>query len=138
MSEQIKLDVVSPSRQVFSGDVREMVAPGLEGEFGVLPGHADALIQLQIGPLRYREETGGEKILFVNQGYAEIAAEGITILAESAEAAEDIDVARAMEARKRAEERLKLSAEEIDFRRAELALKRALIRIQVAEKQQAR
>ena len=137
MSETIKLDVVSPTRQVYAGDVAELVAPGLEGEFGVLPGHAEALIQLQIGTLRLKAG-GTESLLFINQGYAEVGAAQVTVLAESAEAATDIDIARAMEAKRRAEERLKLKQEDVDFQRAELALQRALIRIQIAEKNQTR
>jgi len=130
--EKLRLEVVTPDGRVLNDDVDEVTAAGSEGEFGVLPGHAPFLTALKIGMLTYKK---GDKVkyVFVNSGYAEVGPDKVTVLADSAEKAEDIDVERAKAAMKRAEERLK-KAEEIDFARAESALERAVTRIQVAEK----
>lgn len=130
------LEIVTPHGLVFSGDVDEITAAGTDGEFGVLPGHAPFVTTLKIGMLTYRKdkEVG---YFFVNTGYADVGPERVTILADSAERSEDIDVERAKAAMRRAEERLK-QAEKIDFARALAAMERATIRIQVAEKRTAR
>ncbi|HDH53503.1 MAG TPA: F0F1 ATP synthase subunit epsilon [Nitrospirae bacterium] len=109
---------------------------GSEGEFGVLPEHVPFLTTMKIGLLTYKKgsETGR---FFINQGYAEVGPDKVTILADSAEKSEEIDVERAMQAMKRAEERLK-KKEEIDEARATSSLERAVMRGQVAEKRQAR
>lgn len=130
------MEIVTPHGLVFSGDVDEITAAGTDGEFGVLPGHAPFVTTLKIGMLTYRrdKEVG---YFFVNTGYADVGPERVTILADSAERSEDIDVERAKAAMRRAEERLK-QAEKIDFARALAAMERATIRIQVAEKRTAR
>jgi len=136
MENRLVLEIVTPHGLVFSGDVDEITAAGTDGEFGVLPGHAPFVTMLKIGMLTYRRdrEVG---YFFVNTGYADVGPERVTILADSAERAEDIDVERAKAAMRRAEERLK-QAEKIDFARALAAMERATIRIQVAEKRTAR
>ncbi|KPK01884.1 MAG: ATP synthase F0F1 subunit epsilon [Nitrospira bacterium SG8_35_4] len=136
MAEKLTLDIVTPYGHVFTDDVDEIVASGSEGEFGVLPDHVPFLTTLKVGMLTYKKgsETG---IFFVNWGYAEVGPDKVTILADSAEKSEDIDVERAKEAMKRAEERLK-KAEEIDEARATASIERAVTRVQVAEKRQAR
>ncbi len=136
MENKLKLEIVTPYGPVFSDEVDEVVASGSEGEFGVLPGHAPFLTTLKIGILTYKKgaETG---YFFVNWGYAEIGTDKVSILADSAEKSEDIDVQRAKEAMKRAEERLK-QAEKIDQARATAAIERAVIRTQVVEKKSAR
>lgn len=133
---KLRLEIVTPYGTAFSEDVDEVIAPGSEGEFGVLPGHAPFLTTLKIGMLTYRRgnETG---YFFVNRGYAETTAEKVLILADSAEKAEDIDIERAMAAKKRAEERLK-QAEKIDEARALTSLERATVRIQVAGRRSVR
>ncbi len=132
MEDKLRLEIVTPYGSVFSDDVDEFTATGSEGEFGVLPGHAPFLTTLRIGMLSYKKgpETG---IFFISGGYAEVGPDSATVLADSAERAEDIDVERAKAAMKRAEERLK-QAEKIDFARATAAIERATIRVQVAEK----
>jgi F-type H+-transporting ATPase subunit epsilon len=128
---KILLDIVTPQGLVFSEEVDEVTAAGTEGEFGVLPGHVPFVTTLKIGMLTCKK--GGEmKYFFVNWGYAEIGAEKVMILADSAERSEEIDVDRAIAAKKRAEERLK-HAENVDFARAEAALERAVMRSQVVE-----
>jgi len=133
MEDKLRLEIVTPYGLVFSDDVDEFTATGSEGEFGVLPGHAPFLTTLKVGMLTYKK--GAEAgFFFVSGGYAEVGPDNkATILADSAERAEDIDIERAKAAMKRAEERLK-QAEKIDFGRATAAIERATIRVQVAQK----
>jgi F-type H+-transporting ATPase subunit epsilon len=132
VSEKIRLELVTPYGNVFSGEVDEVTATGSEGEFGVLPMHAHFMTTLKIGILTAKSGGNAERF-FVNWGYAEVGPDKMTVLADSAEAALDIDVERAREAMGRAEERLK-KQEQIDAVRAEAAIERAVMRIQVAEK----
>jgi F-type H+-transporting ATPase subunit epsilon len=129
----LHLEIVTPTGQLLSEDVDEVVAPGTEGEFGVLPGHVPFMTLLDVGECVYKK--GGKSYpIFINSGYAEISHDRVTILAESAEKAEQIDAQRAEAALKRAEERLRVKKEGIDFSRAEAALNRSLIRLQMAKK----
>ena len=135
----MKLVLATPSRMLVSLDVDEVVAPGSEGYFGVLPGHAALLTTLGNGAVTYR--TGrDEKHLAVMGGFAEVQPERVIILAEVAEAPGEIDRARAERARQRAETRLAgrhpegRDGGEIDFNRALAALERALARILVADR----
>ena len=130
---KMMLDIVTPERKLVSAEVDEVTAPGFYGEFGVLPQHTPYLCQLGVGVLSYR--TGSARyFISIIEGYAEVGPDKITILAESAERAEDIDAERAKESRQRAQERMggQKSEEELDFDRAELSLKRAITRISVA------
>lgn len=132
LATKLRLEIVTPYGSMFSEEVDEVIATGSEGEFGVLPNHIPFLTTLKIGMLIYKKgsETG---YFFVNWGYAEVGPDKVLILADSAERAKDIDVQRAMEAKKRAEDRLK-QIEKYDQARATASLDRAIIRIQVAEK----
>lgn len=130
MENKIKLDIVTPHGLVLSDEVDEITATGSEGEFGVLPGHVQFITTLKIGMLILKKG-GKTECIFVGRGYAEVAPDKVVILADSAERSSDIDVDRAIEARKRAEERLK-QAEKYDFGRATASLERATIRIQLA------
>lgn len=136
MAEKLTLDIVTPYGHVFTDEVDEIIASGSEGEFGVLPEHVSFLTTLKIGMLTYKKgsETGR---FFVNWGYAEVGPDKVTVLADSAEKSEEIDVERAKEAMRRAEERLK-QLEEIDEARATAALDRATSRIHVAQSHIAR
>ena len=136
MENKLKLEIVTPYGLVFSDEVDEVVASGSEGEFGVLPHHIPFLTTLKIGMLTYKKgnETG---YFFVNWGYAEVSYDKVLILADSAEKAESIDIQRAIEAKKRAEGRLK-QAERFDQARATASLERSVMRVQVAEKKQAK
>ena len=136
MADKLTLDIVTPYGHIFTDEVDEIVATGSEGEFGVLPEHVPFLTTMKIGMLTYKKgaETG---YFFVNGGYAEVGPDKVTILADSAERSEDIDIERAKEAMKRAEERLK-KQEEIDEARATAAIERSLTRVQVAERHSAR
>lgn len=134
MAEQIKLEVVTPDRMVLSENVDIVVATGSEGEFGVLHQHIPFLTTLQEGELRYREG-GNLHYMAVNGGFAEVTPEKVTVLAEAAELAREIDIDRAKRARERAEKRLaEAKREELDHTRAEAALRRAMVRLKVAEK----
>jgi F-type H+-transporting ATPase subunit epsilon len=135
MANSINLEVVTPDQAVVSDEVQIVVAPGTYGEFGVLPGHTSFLTTLKTGMLRYKDTSGSERLVFINGGFAEVLPNKVTVLAESAERRRDIDLERAKEALKRAEERLAEASkkEDVDFRRAQLALQRAIIRIRIAE-----
>jgi F-type H+-transporting ATPase subunit epsilon len=131
-----QLDVVTPERLIVSDEVTELVAPGSEGYFGVLPGHVPFITTLRIGELTYWKGRD-ERHLAVNWGYAEVQGDKVIVLAETVERAEEIDVARAGRARERAEHRIHdwgAGDERIDFTRAQAALQRALTRIDVAGK----
>ncbi len=133
---KVRLDVVAPNGLVLSEDVDELTAAGSEGEFGVLPGHVPFITTLKPGMLIIRN-SGKTEYVFVSSGYAEVTFNKVVVLADSAERAEDIDIDRALAARKRAEDRLR-QAEKIDFGRATAAIERATIRVQVAEKKTAK
>lgn len=128
------LDIVTAERAVYSDDVDMVIAPGVEGELGILPHHAPLMTTLRIGELRVKK--GGEEIaLAVSGGFLEVRPDRVVILTDAAERAEEIDVARAEEAKQRAQKRLAekpLPGVEIDEARAEAALRRALARLKVA------
>ena len=135
LPESIELIVVTPERQLLRETVVEVTIPGLDGELGILPGHAPLITELGIGELRYRTTNSSQPILLaVLRGFAEVLPDRVTILSETAERAEEIDVARAEAAKARAEQRLAAHDPNIDWDRATVSLQRALIRIQVARK----
>lgn len=133
MADKILLEIVTPERQVVKTLVDEVTAPGIEGYFGVLPGHTPFLTTLKIGEISYKANNMS-RYLAVCWGYAEVGPDNVIILAETAEPAEEIDIERAERARRRAEERLRQTIEESNFERTSIALERALIRLQVAGK----
>ncbi len=126
----LQLEIVTPDQLVLKTQVDYVGAPGLQGAFGILPGHIPFLSALTIGGLYY-EVDGKTRYVFISGGFAEVSDNKVTILAESAEAAESIDFARAEYARKRAEDRLAEVArnERIDSARAQIALQRAVCRL---------
>ena len=136
MADKLTLDIVTPYGHVFTDEVDEIIASGSEGEFGVLPDHVPFLTTIKIGMLTYKKgtETGH---FFVNWGYAEVGPDKVTILADSAEKSEDIDVERAKAHMERSEALLK-KEQDIDEARAKAAIERGLMRVQVAEKHSAR
>ena len=134
MAEQLKFELVTPQRKVVSEEVDEIIATGTLGEFGVLPGHAPFLTSLKIGELSYKKG-GAAYHLAVNAGYFEVVNDVVTVLVDSSERAEEIDLERAKRAQARAEEGLKsVSQEDKEYKEMEFALQRALIRMQVAAK----
>jgi F-type H+-transporting ATPase subunit epsilon len=135
LPEAIELIVVTPERQLLREKVVEVSLPGADGCLGILPGHAPLITELGVGELTYRVSSGGESpSLAVLSGFAEVLGDRVTVLAETAERPEEIDVQRAKEALARAEKRLASADPNVDWDRATVALQRALIRIQVATK----
>ena len=137
MAERLTLELATPTRMVVTAEVDEVVAPGSDGYFGVLPGHAPFLTTLGIGELTYRIGRD-EHYVAVAGGFAEVRNDKVIILADVAETPADIDRPRAERARDRAEARVsgRASQDEIDYARAMCALARALTRIQVAGRPQ--
>jgi len=133
--EAIQLVIVTPQRQLLRENVAEVQLPGANGYLGVLPGHAPLITELGIGELSYHDLSGKESAhLAIIRGFAEVLPDRVTVLAETAELAHEIDLARADAARARAEKRLTSGDTNIDWDRASVSLQRALIRIQVARK----
>ena len=130
MDGTLLLRVVTPDRQVVREDVEEIQVPGREGYLGILPGHAPLLSELKPGEMSYRQGKNVRR-LAVSGGFLEVLPEQVTVLAESAERPEDIDIARAQAAKDRAEKRLKSPDPDVDINRATVALERALIRLQI-------
>jgi F-type H+-transporting ATPase subunit epsilon len=134
---KLTLEIVTPDRALVREEVDEVVVPGSEGYLGILPGHAPLLATLKVGELWYR--VGPEKhYLAIAFGFVEVLPDRVTILAQMAEKAHEIDVARAGAAKRRAEERLARPAVEMDFERARIALMKSLIRLQVASRARTR
>ncbi|MGD9157617.1 MAG: F0F1 ATP synthase subunit epsilon [Desulfobacteraceae bacterium] len=132
---KLNLEVVTPGGAIANVEADIVVAPGTEGEFGILPGHINFLSGIVPGELRY---TDGEKTEYmsITSGFAEVSNDKVSILVDSGEKAHEIDVERARSAIDRAKERLskKRDTDDIDFARAEAALQRAISRVKVAEK----
>lgn len=133
MAESFRLQVVSPAGEVLDRQVVEVIAPGIQGQFGVLPHHARYMTALGVGELQYTEPDGTEGLLAVAGGFAEVGPEGVTFLAQTAEDAEKIDVARAEAALRRARQRVADPDDETDVERATIALERSMTRLQVAK-----
>ncbi|HZR26074.1 MAG TPA: F0F1 ATP synthase subunit epsilon [Vicinamibacterales bacterium] len=133
----LRLEIVSAERSLVNETVDEVQIPGTNGYLGILPGHTPLLTTLQVGQLWYRQ--GQEKhYLSIAFGFAEVQPDRVTILAQVAERADEIDVARAETAKKRAEERLAKPTVDMDFERARIALLKALVRLQVASRARTR
>ena len=133
----IHLQIVSADRSLVNEQVDEVQIPGSEGYLGILPGHTPLLANLQVGQLWYRQ--GQEKhYLMIAFGFVEVLPDRVTILAQIAERASDIDVSRAEAAKKRAEERLAKPSMDMDFERARIAMMKSLIRLQVATRARTR
>jgi len=130
----IELEIVTPDRLLVKEQVDEVQIPGSEGYFGVLPGHTPLLAALAVGEMWYRK---GQEVTYLSLafGFCEVLPDRVTILAQLAERADEIDVKRAEEARRRAEERLR-NASDVDYERARTALTKSLMRLQVSSRSQ--
>jgi F-type H+-transporting ATPase subunit epsilon len=137
MSKTFQLDIVTPQGKVFSEAVESLRAPGVEGSFGVLPGHTPFMTTLQVGVVELTQD-GRTRRLAISGGFIEVMPDHTAILAQTAEFAESIDVERAQDARRRAEERLKVHQADLDEARARSALERALNRLRIAGKEPVR
>ncbi len=129
----IRLEIVTPEKMVFSDDVDLILAWGVEGQLGILPHHAPLMTMLQPGDLMYRKGTR-EEYLTISGGFLEVRPDKVVVLADACERAEEIDVTRAEEAKKRAQEVLKTTAAGVDAAAAEAALRRSLARLKAVEK----
>ena len=127
----MKVDIVTAERRVYSGEADLVLAPGLEGQLGILPKHAALIAQLDTGELVVR--SGGQDLAFaIGGGFIEVSSDQVTVLAESAERSDEIDVRRAEAARQRAAELARRSLGRREFAQAEMALRRSLTRLRVA------
>ena len=129
----VRLDIVTAERIVYSEDVDAVIAPGVEGQLGILPHHAPLMTILQAGELRVHRGDM-EDTLAISGGFIEVRPDRVIVLADSAERAEEIDTERAEAAKARAEKRLAERGADLDTARSEAALRRAVARLQVAEK----
>jgi len=135
LPEKIQLVIVTPDKQLFSGTVDKVTVPSIQGYLGILPGHAPLLAELGIGNVSY--QIGDQsQLIFCSWGFVEVLPDRVVVLAQTAEAASDIDINRAEQARQRAEKRLGSKDPHLDFARAELALLRAIARLEIARHQQ--
>ena len=135
MADELMLEIVTPEKMVFSDKIEEVTIPGTEGEFGVLRGHEAFLSSVDIGEMNFLKE--GKKTYYaVNYGYAEVTANKVTILIETAERSDHIDKDRALKAKDNAETRLnQMTKEDVEYEIMRTALARAIARISAAEKQ---
>jgi len=132
---RIRCEVVTAERTVFQDEVDMVVAPGIEGQLGILPHHAPLMTSLTYGELIIHREGREDEYIAIGGGFLEVGPEHVTILADSAERAGEIDEARAEEARRRAEELMaQKQREDVDFVRAEAALRRSMLRLKVARR----
>jgi F-type H+-transporting ATPase subunit epsilon len=131
----IRCEVITAERVVFQGDVDMVVAPGSEGQLGILPDHAPLMTSLTFGELILHRTDREDEFIAIGGGFMEVGPDRVTVLADSAERADEIDEARAEEARLKAEDTMSQKRrEEVDFARAEAALRRSMIRLKVARR----
>jgi len=133
----VRLDIVTAERLVYSEEVDMVIAPGAEGELGILPHHEPLMTMLEPGEMVVRQ--GDEEFsLAISGGFLEIRPDRIIVLADSAERDDEIDMSRAEEARRRARERIDSRTSDVDVARAEAALRRSMARLKVAQKRRRR
>ena len=132
VAETFQLEIVTPAKLMVKDVAEEAQIPGLSGYLGILPGHAPLITELAVGVITYKA-SGATHTLSVAWGFAEVLPDKVTILAEAAERPREIDVARAQEAKNRAEALLKSNDPKVDYARAEDALQRADTRLSVAK-----
>ena len=132
MADHLKLEVVTPERRVLAESVNSVTVPGRAGEMQILPGHAALIAELKTGVLSYAQD-GATQQLHVSGGFIEVSDDRVSVLAEIAERAEEIDSARARLSRERTEKQLSSwSGTEEDFERARAKLERSMVRLQLA------
>ncbi|WP_258358834.1 F0F1 ATP synthase subunit epsilon [Moorella sulfitireducens (nom. illeg.)] len=128
----LQLEVITPERVTLKTEVEDVIAPGILGYLGILPGHAPLITPLKAGVVTYRRQDDGKERLAVSGGFLEAGPEHVVILADTAEKASEIDVERARQAKERAEKRLRERPPGLDVARAEAALQRAIARLKAA------
>ena len=130
---KLTLEVVTPEKVVISEEVDEVVLPGIEGEFGVLPGHIPFLTARKVGAMYYKKGEESE-YLALSWGYVEVASDRVMVLAETAEKATEIDIKRAEDSREAAEKILTAGKEDTEYEKAQVRLEKSIIRVQIAGK----
>jgi F-type H+-transporting ATPase subunit epsilon len=135
----LRLEIITVAGKLYDEQVNMVIAPGSEGVLGILPRHTPALTALSFGELQIKREGQEDEYFAIGGGFMEVQPDHVIVLADAAEYAEEIDIARAEEARRRAEERLVMAKEEeIDFSRADAALRRSTLRLKVARRRSRR
>ncbi len=130
----IHVDVVSAEGEIFAGDAQMVFAPAVEGEVGIAPRHAPLLTKMSPGEVRVRDAAGDEHSFFVSSGVLEVQPYRVTILADTALRAKDLDEAAAMEAKRRAEETLSQQRADVDYGRVQAELAEAIARLRMIER----
>lgn len=133
MAMTVHCDIVSAEKQLFSGLVELVVAAGVEGDLGVMPGHAPLLTRLKPGPVRVKKQNGDEEVFYVSGGFLEVQPKLVTVLADTAERAQDMDGAQAEEAKQHAKEALEGKNADMDYSRAAITLAEASARLRTIE-----
>jgi F-type H+-transporting ATPase subunit epsilon len=133
----IRIEIVTAERRVLEDEVDMVIAPGIEGQLGILPRHAPLLTALQPGEIRLKKG-GGETAISVTGGFLEVLPDRVTVLADAAEREDEIDLARAEEAMRRAQERVRNRGTDMDLARATVAMRRASSRLKVARRRSGR
>lgn len=133
MAMTVHCDIVSAERQLFSGLVEIVVASGVEGDLGIMPGHAPLLTRLKPGPVRVKKQNGEEEVFYVSGGFLEVQPKLVTVLADTAERAENMDAAEAERAKTRAKEALEGQNSEMDYSRAAATLAEAVAQLRTIE-----
>jgi F-type H+-transporting ATPase subunit epsilon len=132
---RLRCEIVTAERTVFEDDVDMVVAPGIEGQLGILPHHAPLMTALTYGELVLHREGQEDEFIAIGGGFLEVGPDHVTILADSAERADEIDEERAEEARRRAQDVMaQKQREDVDLARAEASLRRSMIRLKVARR----
>ena len=134
MATTFRLEIVTPDGMVFEGDVQHVRAPGVEGSFGVLPNHTPFITPLAVGKIEVRNSEGKELLFATSGGLADVHSAGFTLIAETAELAEKIDLERAKAAKERAERRIVDAGQETDLIRARAAMMRASNRLTIGQR----
>ncbi len=133
MSDYILLNISTPEKLFFQGEIKSLVISSSIGKMGILPGHKPMVVALDTAPIEIETDEGAREAAIVG-GYAQIKNNQVTILADTAEWPEDIEISRAVEAKKRAEERLQSHLSEVEFMRSQAALRRALLRLSLTRR----
>ncbi len=132
--KNFQLEIVTPQRVVFKGDVESFTAPGVMGSFQVLVNHAPLLSAIGVGEAKMRDTQGNEIRYATSGGFVEVMNNRVVMLAESAERSNEIDVSRAEKAKSRAQQRIEQHSSDIDLERARVALARAINRLKIAHR----
>ncbi len=133
----MRLEIITAEREVYSDEVDILVAPGIEGELGILPHHSPLMTALQPGEIRIRKD-GEDVFMAVSSGFLEVMDNKVTILADTAERSDEIDEARVQDAMRRAEERIQRRESDMDLERAVAALRRSQARLRVVQRRRSR